>query len=139
METAAALLAGFIVLGVLIVLYFIPALVAKNRNHHNALAIFILNFFLGWTLFGWVVALIWAMARAPELTITPTARITPTAERRLPCPYCAEAIIPAARVCRFCGHELGENWARPAAPTRGSKPASITSWTMPEQRHRIGL
>jgi hypothetical protein len=42
-------------------IYFIPTIVACSRNHTNALAIFILNLFLGYTLIGWVVALIWAV------------------------------------------------------------------------------
>lgn len=32
-------------------------------------------------------------------------------ERREPCPYCAEAIKPAAKVCRYCDRELPEGWA----------------------------
>ncbi len=41
-------------------LYFIPSLVAWNRSHHNTLAILLLNLFLGWTVLGWIAALIWA-------------------------------------------------------------------------------
>jgi len=26
--------------------------------------------------------------------------------QRIPCPYCAEMILPDAKVCRFCGREL---------------------------------
>ena len=40
--------------------YFIPTVVAQRRTHRNILAIFILNLFLGWTLLGWVGALVWA-------------------------------------------------------------------------------
>lgn len=40
--------------------YFLPALVARWRDHRNASAIVVLNFFLGWTGLGWIVALIWA-------------------------------------------------------------------------------
>ncbi len=40
--------------------YFLPALVAKSRNHPNAEAIRILNLCLGWTFLGWVIALVWA-------------------------------------------------------------------------------
>jgi|SRR5262252_5523445 len=40
--------------------YFLPTLVARGRLHRNALAIGMLNLFLGWTFLGWVVALVWA-------------------------------------------------------------------------------
>jgi hypothetical protein len=45
---------------VVIGIYFIPAIVAWRRRHHNEMAIGILNLFLGWTLIGWVIALVWA-------------------------------------------------------------------------------
>ena len=41
-------------------IYFIPWIVASSRNLNNSNQIFILNLFLGWTLVGWVVALVWA-------------------------------------------------------------------------------
>jgi len=41
-------------------LYFLPTIVAWNRRNHAA-AIFALNLFLGWTLIGWVVALVMAL------------------------------------------------------------------------------
>ncbi|WP_019029044.1 superinfection immunity protein [Colwellia piezophila] len=51
----------FIFLGVIaLLIYLIPAIIASKRNHRNAKAILILNLFLGWMLFGWVGALIWA-------------------------------------------------------------------------------
>lgn len=42
------------------ILYFLPMIVAMLRGKANAGAIAVLNFFLGWTLIGWVVALTWA-------------------------------------------------------------------------------
>jgi hypothetical protein len=42
------------------VVYFLPALVACQREHHNAGAIFVLNLLLGWMLIPWVLALVWA-------------------------------------------------------------------------------
>lgn len=43
------------------VLYMAPWLVAIDRNHKDRVAIAVVNFFLGWTLVGWVVALAWAV------------------------------------------------------------------------------
>jgi Superinfection immunity protein len=45
---------------ILILLYLIPGLVALKRNHRNRNAIGVLNLLLGWTVLGWIVALVWA-------------------------------------------------------------------------------
>jgi len=45
------------------ILYFLPALIAFLRKHKNKLAIFLLNFLLGWTVLGWVVSLIWSVMK----------------------------------------------------------------------------
>jgi hypothetical protein len=42
------------------VMYFLPTIIAAIKSKHDTLAIFLLNFFLGWTVIGWFVALIWA-------------------------------------------------------------------------------
>lgn len=49
---------------ILSALYFLPFLVGYNKK--NAVSIFLLNFFLGWTFIGWVVALIWATSKDKE-------------------------------------------------------------------------
>jgi hypothetical protein len=46
---------------IVVAAYFAPWLLAVLRRHHNAGAIFIINLFLGWTLLGWIVALVWSM------------------------------------------------------------------------------
>lgn len=55
------ILLGSIYVILLIGIYFLPSIVAMCRKHVNFTAIFILNLFLGFTLFGWVFALIWAV------------------------------------------------------------------------------
>ena len=45
--------------------YFLPTFVAVARKKVNKGAIFVLNLFLGWSLIGWVVALVWALS-SPE-------------------------------------------------------------------------
>jgi hypothetical protein len=42
-------------------LYFLPTLIAMARHNVNTLAIFLLNFFTGWTFVGWIASLIWAV------------------------------------------------------------------------------
>lgn len=49
---------GFILTAIVICIYFIPAYIGGNKK--NATSIFLLNLFLGWTLIGWVIALVWA-------------------------------------------------------------------------------
>lgn len=43
-------------------LYFLPTIIAASRKHPNVGGIVALNFFLGWTVLGWIGALIWAFA-----------------------------------------------------------------------------
>ena len=41
--------------------YMLPTIVAWFRGNKNILAIAVLNVALGWTLLGWVAALVWAV------------------------------------------------------------------------------
>jgi hypothetical protein len=43
-----------------LILHFIPTLIALLRGHDNTFAIFLTNLLLGWTVIGWIVALIWS-------------------------------------------------------------------------------
>ena len=49
---------------------FIPTFVAFARKHHNRVAIFALNFFLGWTGIGWVICLVWALTAVRSATVS---------------------------------------------------------------------
>jgi hypothetical protein len=42
------------------VMYFLPSIIALARSKRDILAIFLLNLFLGWSIIGWIIALIWA-------------------------------------------------------------------------------
>jgi len=43
------------------VMYFLPSIVGLARGKRNLGSIFLLNLLLGWTMVGWVVALVWAV------------------------------------------------------------------------------
>jgi ABC-type uncharacterized transport system permease subunit len=47
----------------LLLIYFVPSMVAMRRQHKNFAAIFVANLFLGWTFIGWVGSLVWAFAK----------------------------------------------------------------------------
>jgi uncharacterized membrane protein YhaH (DUF805 family) len=61
-------------LALLAVAYFLPAIVASSRRHRNRFAIGILNLLVGWTLLGWIVAMVWAC----------TSDVEPRSERKYP-------------------------------------------------------
>lgn len=55
-----------VLVAVFVALYLAPTLVARHPpRHHNADAILALNLLLGWTVLGWIAALIWAYTRPP--------------------------------------------------------------------------
>lgn len=63
-------IAGFVLMALLAVGYFLPTIVATLRNHRNAGAIVAVNVLLGWTFIGWVVALVWSMTNpAPPVVV----------------------------------------------------------------------
>lgn len=51
----------FLMLAIGVTLYFLPLIVASIRQHPSAVAISALNLLAGWTLIGWVVALVWSL------------------------------------------------------------------------------
>ena len=54
-------LIGIISFIVGIIVYFVPSYIAYRRKHKNRVAILVLNIFLGWSLIGWIVALVWSL------------------------------------------------------------------------------
>ncbi|MEY5098743.1 MAG: hypothetical protein RJA36_1462 [Pseudomonadota bacterium] len=56
-------------------IYFLPSIVARLRDHRQMPAIFLLNLFLGWTGLGWIAALVWS-ATAQSASPPPAPRHT---------------------------------------------------------------
>lgn len=44
----------------ILMIYFLPATIAVFRDHNNAGAISVLNLLAGWTVIGWIAAMVWA-------------------------------------------------------------------------------
>ena len=79
-----------------ILLYFLPSILGRGKK--DAAGIFLVNLFLGWTLIGWVVALLWACAsdRPAQLQYAPAGGV------RF-CARCGTAAGPATQYCSNCG------------------------------------
>lgn len=88
---------GLALIGVGLLIYFIPAIVARGKTQANP--VFVLNFFLGWTLVGWVAALVWAVSnQAPQPVIIQYAAPIPHSGS-----FCSKCGAPSAGAGRFCG------------------------------------
>jgi Superinfection immunity protein len=46
-------------------LYFVPTIIARNRDVEDYGKIFFFNVLLGWTVIGWLAALIWSLRAKP--------------------------------------------------------------------------
>ncbi len=56
---------GGVFLLIVLALYFIPTIVGAIRKVPNIGSVGVINFFLGWTIVGWVVALAMAARSVP--------------------------------------------------------------------------
>mgnify|MGYP000001648643 CR=1 FL=1 len=110
--------AGPVYLLILGVVYFLPALIASNRKHPSRGGVWVLNLFLGWTVLGWIIALIWAASGEsrpkpfdpglPKIT-APLVASAPRAPRiaaSVPCPACRQPVAAQANFCAACGARL---------------------------------
>ncbi len=93
---------GLISLGI----YFLPTIVAMSNSHQSGGGIFILNLLLGWSLLGWVIALVWSFTNVePSTTIIHHAPQQPAHQGQcLSCGSWNVARLPdGTRVCGNCG------------------------------------
>ena len=51
---------GVVIALAIVLIYFLPIFIGRGKKHINGIAV--LNLFLGWTVLGWVGAMIWAVS-----------------------------------------------------------------------------
>jgi hypothetical protein len=78
-----------------ILLYFLPAIIGRDKR--DAAGIFLLNLFLGWTVIGWIIALIWAVSAERCVPVRPGYRY---------CCQCGTIAVPGAHFCTACGRTV---------------------------------
>ena len=72
---------GFLMIGLGIVAYFIPGIIAAVRRHRKTTSIFLVNLFFGWSVLGWIIALLWAFradAAPNKVAVPPPLPTTPS-------------------------------------------------------------
>lgn len=85
------------------VIYFLPAILA--RKSANFAAIFALDLFLGWTILGWVGALVWAIASDERVRViknTSDGQVQVSDTMYSMCPKCLNRINYGAQICQYC-------------------------------------
>lgn len=88
-------------------LYFLPSIIGREKR--NFAAIFMLNLLLGWTVVGWIVALIWALTVDSPVLAT---------QAHPSCSVCRTPIQAGQNFCPHCGTRLA--WP-PGTPAPGTQ------------------
>jgi T4 superinfection immunity protein len=83
-----------------ILLYFLPAIIGRDKR--DAAGIFLLNLLLGWTVIGWIIALIWACTAEPHMAVHWVG--VPAGTRY--CCQCGTMTYPGAHYCAGCGRTV---------------------------------
>jgi len=131
---------GIIILLILLflglMLYFLPAFIALITFHRNAAAIAVLNLLAGWTVVGWLIAIVWAFTNsgAPKSAVSTSEENLATRELR------AEIIKAESRIDGMVAdrvvvaHGL-EEWLRARGWQRDFEKFGNLDWYSP--RHGI--
>lgn len=117
-----------------LLLYFLPAIIASARRHNQRVAIFWLNLFLGWTFLGWIAAFVWAFTNpivSPANVASAKLDVTKHPGALKVCPRCAEEVKAQALICRFCNHEFVAAELSPSTPAPSEPTPTLTPTALP--------
>ncbi len=98
-----------------ILLYFVPSILARINRKREFGKIFLVNLFFGWTVVGWLVAIFWASTRDARTVeyVGPAARVPVTRSNgesvrwgTRECPACHDRIPADAATCPCCRCDL---------------------------------
>ena len=88
---------------IMLATYFLPTIIAIVRNKANLVGILLVNLFLGWSVIGWIVALVWAVSteRIDQGYSAPMVSMSQAARRF--CSRCGTQDQLGSRFCAHCG------------------------------------
>jgi hypothetical protein len=129
-NSGLGMLLALLMITLLVLVYFAPTWLALLGHKRSKLAIGVLNLILGWSVIGWIIALVWAITKdAPLATsamggsvpVAPPAKVglltlmaasdpgapprpvAPSGADWTVCGACRTANAPTARFCSSCG------------------------------------
>lgn len=111
---------SFIAIVIMALFYFVPAIAAQGKR--NSVAIFWLNLLAGWTIIGWIGALIWAVSKDAQ-PVTVVQQAAPIAPVTAPRPVAAMATRSAATIPNPPPVPVATMVA--ATPLPAAKPATV--------------
>ena len=102
------LLVLLFLIGISLLTYFLPTIIALVRKKTNFMPILLVNLLLGWTFVGWVVALVWAFSTQAVDVIQAGRSLYPVSDRQ-------------GRLCSGCGRAVLLHNSVPIADRRYSR------------------
>ena len=85
-----------------VAVYFLPTFIGFRKAN----AIFALNLLLGWTVLGWVGALIWALTKENTSNATILSSIGAITPASSACPACETSVPRGNAFCAVCGAKM---------------------------------
>ena len=82
-----------------ILLYFLPTIIGRHKA--DAMGIFLVNLLFGWTVVGWMIALIWACAAERYVPV----QFAPVSSGRF-CSRCGTLSPYGSHYCAACGRTV---------------------------------
>ena len=98
-----------------VLLYFVPSILARVNRKREFGKIFLVNLFFGWTVVGWLVAIFWASTRDATAMeyVGPAGKVPVTGSNgegvrwgTRECPACRDRIPADAASCPRCRSDL---------------------------------
>jgi Superinfection immunity protein len=80
-------------------LYFLPTIIAMARGKTNLAPILLVNLFLGWSVVGWIVAMVWAVS----IERVDQVRMAQPAPPSRFCNRCGKYVEVGSHFCANCG------------------------------------